>query len=188
MRNVGVPARVATVPRPLHLLGLLAALALGGLFSGCSFSASVGGDSPTESLTEQIEAAYEDRTGIALRRLECEDIEAKEGAPIRCEGRNAKGVELLIEGRVTGAEGSAIDYHWDVARALVPGRTYAAAAVPVVERVAGTAVAGVRCERRVEVEVGALVRCEAKLESGAVVPVRLRLTDDDGGFEVLPPQ
>lgn len=174
--------------RSLQLLGLLAILALGLLAGGCSFSASVGGDSPTESLTEQIEAAYEDRTGIALRTLRCRDIEAEKDAPIRCEGRNAKGVELLIEGRVTAAEGSAIDYHWDVARALVPGRTYAAAALPVVARVAGTAVAGVRCERRVEVEVGALVDCEAKLGSGAVVPVQLRLTDDDGGFEVLPPR
>lgn len=164
---------------------MLAGLLLCVLATGCSFSASVGGDSPTEGVTEQIEAAYEDRSGVVLRSLECADIATEKGAPIRCEGRNAKGVELLIEGRVTGAEGSEVDYHWDVTRALVPGRVYAGAAVPVVERLAGAPIEGVRCEKRVRVEVGAVVRCEAKLRSGQVVPVRLRLTDDDGGFEVL---
>lgn len=163
------------------LLGAIAALAL----LGCGVSVSTGGESTTERITEQIEQAYEDRTGFALRGFACAEVEQSEEAAISCEGRNSAGVELVIEGEITNVEGSEFDYHWDVVRAVAPGSGYAKAAVPVVERLAGEPVAGVRCQRRVVVEVGQTVDCEVKTERGEIVPIQLRLTDDEGGFEVL---
>jgi hypothetical protein len=173
------------VTRPTALLPALfcalAALAL----AGCSFSVSAGGPSGTERVTEQIEQAYEDRTGLALRGFSCADVEDVEGSAIRCKGSNSAGVTLQIEGEVNNVEGSEIDYHWDVARAVAPGSTYAEAAVPVVERIAGEPVAGVRCSKRVVVEIGQILPCEVKAADGEIVPIRLRLTDLDGAFEVV---
>lgn len=171
--------------RPTALIPALACALAALALPGCSFSFSAGGPSGTERVTDQIEQAYEDRTGLALRGFSCADIEDVEGSKIRCKGRNSADVGIQIEGEVNNVEGSEIDYHWDVARAVAPGSVYAEAAVPVVERIAGEAVAGVRCSKRVVVEIGQILPCEVKAPDGEIVPIRLRLTDLEGAFEVI---
>jgi hypothetical protein len=173
------------VTRPAALIPALACALAALALPGCSFSVSAGGPSGTERVTKQIEQAYEDRAGLALRDFTCAEIENTEGSAIRCKGSNSAGVALRIEGEVTNVEGSEIDYHWDVARAVAPGSTYAEAAVPVVERIAGEPVAGVRCGKQVVVEVGQILPCEMKTADGEIVPIRLRLTDTKGAFEVV---
>lgn len=160
--------------------GLVACLAL----AGCSAEVSVGGGSEAsgEELADEIRADYEDQTGIALRGLTCEGVDDQEGETFSCSGRNARGVQLEIEGKVTDASGSGFDYSWNVTAAVAPGVLYERALREQIEA-RGVALSDVRCPVEVEMEVGAELRCDAADRNGAVRGVTLRLTDLDGGFD-----
>ncbi len=152
--------------------------------AGCSAEFSVGGDSAAsgEELAGEIRDAYAKQTGIALPRLTCEGAKADVGAKFACSGRNARGVQLELAGRVTDTEGDGFDYSWHVSKAAAPGVLYERALRRELEE-GGVALAEVRCPVEIEVETGAKVRCEASDTGGARRAVTLRLTDLDGGFE-----
>lgn len=164
----------------LAATGALACLAL----AGCSAEVNVGGGSEAsgKELAEEIRADYEDQTGIALRRLTCEGVDDQEGETFSCSGRNARGVQLEIDGEVTDASGSGFDYRWDVTAAVAPGVLYERTLREQIEA-RGVALSEVNCPVEVELEVGAELRCEAADRNGVVRGVTIRLTDLDGGFD-----
>ena len=151
---------------------------------GCSAEVSVGGGSEAsgEEIATEIRSAYRDQTDIALPRLTCEGVKADTGEKFNCSGRNARGVQLEIAGRVTGSEGDGFDYSWHVAAAVAPGVLYERALRREIES-GGVALAEVRCPVEVEVEVGATLRCKATDTNGSSRTVTLKLTDLDGGFD-----
>lgn len=173
--------------KPVYLIRLapvaiLAAFAFALL--GCSAEVSVGGDDQAsgEELAEDIERDYESQTGIELRALTCEGVEADEGAEFECSGRNARGVQLEIAGEVTETEADGFDYTWEVVRGVAPGVLYERALRRQLES-RGIALVEVRCPVEVEIEVGAEVRCTASDREGSSRGVTLTLTDRDGGFD-----
>jgi Domain of unknown function (DUF4333) len=154
-------------------------------FAGCSAEVSVGGDSSEasgEEIADKIKPDYERKTGIALTRLTCESVKGEEGARFECSGRNARGVQLEIGGRVTDTEAGEFDFHWEVTKAVAPGVLYERALRAEIEE-QGVALSQVTCPIEIEVEVGARVFCKATDASGATRTVMLTLTDLDGGFE-----
>jgi len=164
---------------PAALLLLLAVTAL-----GCSAEVSVGGDSEAsgEEIAAEIQRDYERQSGIELRSLTCEGVEADRGEEFDCSGRNAVGVQLEIAGEVTDTEAGGFDYDWRVVGAVAPGVLYERALRRQLES-RGIALAEVRCPVEVEMEVGAEVSCTASDRDGASRDVTLKLTDLDGGFD-----
>lgn len=164
----------------LAAIGLLACLA----FAGCSAEVNVGSGSEAsgEELAEEIRADYEDQTGVAMRGLTCEGADDREGETFSCSGRNARGVQLEIDGEVTDAGGSGFDYRWEVTAAVAPGVLYERALREQLEA-RGVALSEVRCPVEVEMEVGAELRCRATDRNGISRGVTIRLTDLDGGFD-----
>lgn len=173
-----MPIGPVPVALPAALLALLLALA------GCSAEFSVGGDSEAsgEELAEEIQSDYVERTGIELPRLTCEGADSKVGERFQCSGRNERGVQLEISGRVTDTEADGFDYSWRVVTAVAPGVLYERALRRALEE-DGVAIAEVRCPVDIEVEVGATVRCEATDRNGSSRSVTLELSDLDGGFD-----
>ncbi len=174
-------------PLRLKLPALLAALAAVPFlaFTGCSAEVNVGGgdsEASGEEIAEKIEADYKDQSGIALTRLTCESVKAEEGERFECSGRNARGVQLEIEGRVTDVESGGFDYTWHVSKAVAPGVLYERALRREIEE-RGVSLSEVRCPVEIEVKVGSRILCEAADASGATRSVTLTLTDLDGGFD-----
>lgn len=159
---------------------LAACLAL----AGCSAEVNVGGSSGAsgEEIAEEIRDDYDGKTGIGMTRLTCEGVEENAGERFSCSGRNERGVQLEISGKVTDTAGSGFDYSWHVSKAIAPGVLYERALRREIEA-EGVALADVRCPVEVEVKVGAEVRCRATDRNGASRSVELRLTDTDGGFD-----
>lgn len=154
-------------------------------FAGCSAEVSVGGgdsEASGEEIAEKIKPAYERKTGIALTRLTCESVKGEKGADFECSGRNARGAQLEIGGRVTGTEGDEFDFHWEVTKAVAPGVLYERALREEIEE-RGVTLSRVECPVEIEVEVGSRVFCEATDAGGVTKKVMLTLTDLDGGFE-----
>jgi hypothetical protein len=153
-------------------------------FAGCSAEVNVGGgsDASGEEIAEEIRTKYAGKTGIELTRLTCEGVKADAGEKFACSGRNARGVQLEIAGRVTDAGGDGFDYSWHVTGAVAPGVLYERALRRQLEE-EGVVLAEVRCPVEVEVGVGEEVRCRATDRSGSSRDVTLRLSDLDGGFE-----
>jgi len=169
-------------------LGPVAVLAAIGFAAiGCSAEVSVGGDSGDgtvsgERIAKDIRAEYERKSGIALRSLTCEDVEGEEAESFNCSGRNERGVQVEIDGRVTDSETGGFDYRWEVTEALAPGVLYERALRRELES-RGIGLTEVRCPVEIEVDVGAEVRCTATDREGDSAGVTLRLTDLDGGFD-----
>jgi len=153
-------------------------------FAGCSAEVSVGGgsDASGEEIADEVRGDYADETGIALKRLTCEGVEANVGEKFTCSGRNARGVQLEIAGKVTDTSGDGFDYSWHVTGAVAPGVLYERALRRQIEE-EGVALAEIRCPVEVEVEVGEELSCRATDANGSSRGVTLRLTDLDGGFE-----
>jgi Domain of unknown function (DUF4333) len=170
------------MPYTLPLSALLVACCLA--LAGCSAEVNVGGSSNAsgEEIADELRDDYAGKTGIALERLTCEDVEAQAGEKFSCSGRNARGVQLEIDGKVTDTSGDGFDYSWHVAEAVAPGVLYERALRRQLEE-DGVALAEVRCPLEVEVEVGEELRCRATDRGGSSRDVTLRLTDLDGGFE-----
>lgn len=171
-------------PRRLGLALVAFVVASGFVLTGCSAEFSIGGGSEAsgEELADEISSAYEKQTGIALKSLTCEGVDAEVGAEFSCSGRNASGVQLEIDGEVTDTESGGFDYNWKVVRGVAPGVLYERALRRQIEA-RGIALSEVRCPVEIEMEVGAEVRCTATDRDGASVGVTLRLTDLDGGFD-----
>jgi len=165
---------------PLAALAAVTCLA----FAGCSAEVNVGGgsDASGEEIADEVRGDYAEKTGIALSRLTCEGVEANVGEKFSCSGRNARGVQLEIAGKVTDTSGGGFDYSWHVTAAVAPGVLYERALRRQIEE-EGVALAEVRCPVEVEVEVGEELRCRATDSSGSGRDVTLRLTDLDGGFK-----
>jgi len=163
---------------------LASGLALCVALAGCSAEFSVGGDSnaPGDELADGIRDDYVDRTGIELTRLTCEGAEAKVGTVFRCSGRNARGIQLEIAGRVTDTTGDGFDYRWNVVEGVAPGVLYERALRGALED-DGVAVVEVLCPVEVRLKAGAKLRCKATAADGSSRGVTLRLTDLDGGFD-----
>lgn len=162
-------------------LALASCLAL----AGCSAEVNVGGgdsEASGDEIAGEIRGAYADKTGIRLTGLTCEDVKSEVGERFSCSGRNERGVQLEIAGRVTGTEGGGFDYHWHVSKALAPGVLYERALRRQIEA-RGVALSEVRCPVEIEVEVGETVHCRATDGEGVARAVTLTLTDTDGGFE-----
>jgi hypothetical protein len=165
------------------LLAALAALPVL-TFAGCSAEVSVGGgdtEASGEEIAKAIEGDYEDQTGVALTRLTCESVKREVGARFECSGRNARGVQLEIDGRVTGTESDGFDYSWHVAAAVAPGVLYEQALRRELEE-RGISLTEVRCPLEITLEAGNRVLCEATDTGGVSRRVTLTLTDLDGGF------
>jgi|GEM_PF-919964 len=172
---VAAPCRAGLVP-----IAVVAALAL----AGCSAEVSVGGDSSAsgEEIGGEIRSDYEDKTGIALRSITCEDVEGDRDERFSCSARNARGVQLEIDGEVTDTESGGFDYSWQVVEGIAPGVLYERALRRQIEA-QGVGLAEVRCPVEIEIRVGAEVSCDATDRNGASREVTLRLTDLDGGFD-----
>ena len=164
--------------------GITLALATCLALAGCSAEVNVGGDSSAsgEEIADEIKGAYADKTGIRLTGLTCEDVKSDVGERFGCSGRNERGVQLEIAGRVTDTEGGGFDYSWHVSKAIAPGVLYERALRRQIEA-RGVALAEVRCPVEVEVEVGETLHCRATDGGGVARTVTLKLTDTDGGFE-----
>jgi len=154
------------------------------VLAGCSAEVNVGGGSGAsgEEIAEEVRTKYAGKTGIELTRLTCEGVKADVGEKFTCSGRNARGVQLQIAGRVTDTEAGGFDYSWHVTEAVAPGVLYERALRRQLEE-EGVVLAEVRCPVEVEVGVGEKVRCRATDANGSSRDVVLRLTDLDGGFE-----
>ncbi len=159
---------------------LVACIAL----AGCSAEVNVGGDSQAsgEEIAGEIRDDYAEQTGIALGGLTCEGVEGEVGTRFECSGRNTRGVQLQIAGRVTDTSGGGFDYSWHVSRAIAPGVLYERALRRQIEA-GGVSLSEVRCPVEVEMRVGLRLRCEASDRNGVTRDVTLRLTDLDGGFD-----
>jgi hypothetical protein len=178
--------RHVTAPRRLALAGLLLCATL----AGCSAEVSVGdGDQASgEHIAREIRKEYTAKTGIALPRLTCTEVDDKVGAAISCTGRNARDIQLDLEGEVTAVDGDGFDYRWEIAEARAPGVFYERAARRVIAQ-RGAPVADLRCPAQVELRVGEELLCELDTGSGPPRELTIRLTDLDGGFDtsVSPP-
>lgn len=180
---MGPSSRARTAMAALAVSAVALALA------GCEASVSVGGD-PSLSAAEieqGIRAQYaEQNPGITLTELSCEDAEGEVGAPITCEGRNSRDVDLEIGGEVTSVDEGEdrADYDWRVTRAFAPGALYERAARRVLLDQTQTPVASVECPVRIEVVVGTKVPCTVQTTDGRSLPAVLELTDLDGGFRI----
>ncbi|MBR8741006.1 DUF4333 domain-containing protein [Nocardiopsis sp. MG754419] len=96
------------LPRTGLLLGSLTVL----LATGCSFSASIGGDSAVgaDDVAEQATAVLTEQVGQAPDDLTCpEDLPAEVGASIRCE-LTAGGETLGVTVTTTSVEGSDVNF------------------------------------------------------------------------------
>jgi hypothetical protein len=173
-RRIAVPRR-----------GALAGLLLCATVAGCSAEVSVGGDDQAsgESIAREIRKEYVADTGIALPRLTCSEVDGEVGAAISCTGRNARDIQLDLEGEVTAVDGDGFDYNWKIASARAPGVFYERAARRVIEQ-RGAAIADLRCPAQIELRVGAEVPCELVDGSGVERGMTLRLTNLDGGFDI----
>lgn len=172
-------------PSRLFRLAPVAVLAvLGSAAIGCSAEVSIGdgGGASGEEIAADIGADYEDRSGIAMRSLTCEDVDGDEAESFSCSGRNERGVQLEIDGEVTDSESDGFDYSWEVTEAIAPGVLYERALRRELEA-RGIALSEVRCPVEIEVVEGAEVRCSATDGDGDSAGVTLRLTDGDGGFD-----
>lgn len=170
------------MPTPRRTVAAIA-IASGLAFAGCSAEVSVGGSEASgEELAKEIRAGYAERTGIELNSLTCESVKADVGKEFNCSGRNARGVQLEISGKVTDTTADGIDYNWNVASAIAPGVLYERALRRTIEE-GGVPLSEVRCPVEVEVEVGAELRCTATDLDGVSRGVTLQLTDLDGGFD-----
>jgi Domain of unknown function (DUF4333) len=154
------------------------------VLAGCSAEVNVGGgsDASGEEIADEVRGDYTEKTGIELTRLTCEGVEANVGEKFTCSGRNARGVQLEIAGRVTDAGSDGFDYSWHVTGAVAPGVLYERALRRQLEA-EGVVLAEARCPVEIEVEVGEEVRCRATDRGGSSRGVTLRLSDLDGGFE-----
>lgn len=169
-----------TSKQPAWVAALVACLAL----AGCSAEVNIGSSSEAtgEEIAGEIKDAYAEQTGIELTGLTCEGVDESVGERFECSGRNERGVQLEISGKVTDTAGAGFDYSWNVSRAIAPGVFYERALRRDLEE-SGIGLAEVRCPVDVEVEVGAEVRCKATDRNGVARTVTLRLTDTDGGFD-----
>lgn len=167
-------------PRRLTLAGLLLCV----LLAGCSAEVSVGerNQASGDKVAREIREEYVGKTGIALPRLTCTEVEADVGAEISCTGRNAREIELQIAGEVTATDGDGFDYKWKISEARAPGVFYERAARRQVED-RGIAVADLRCPTQVEMRVGAEFSCQITNAEGDQGRLNIRLTNLDGGFE-----
>ncbi len=155
------------------------------LFSGCSASVDIGGgdnEASGEEIAGKVEDDYKGQTGIALTRLTCESVKGEVGARFECSGRNARGVQLEIGGRVTDTESGGFDYSWHVTKAVAPGVLYERALRAEIEE-RGVTLSAVECPVEIEVVEGATVFCEATDAGGTTRGVTLTLTDLDGHFD-----
>lgn len=170
-----VTARALTLP-----IALLAALVL----AACSGEVSVGTSKQVsaDKVEEDIRGAYEAKTDIDLPRLTCEPAEAKVGARIDCDGRNARDLTLTIGGEVTKAEGDTINYKWEITKAVAPGTLFANEVGRLLTSEYGPVVADVQCPEEVEIRKGAEFSCEATARNGDTGTAVLVLTDGDGKF------
>jgi hypothetical protein len=170
--------------KPAQVIATLTAIASYLALAGCSAEVNVGGGSEAsgEELAKEIRKAYADRTGIELSRLTCESVDADVGEKFSCSGRNARSVQLEIDGKVTDTTADGIDYNWSVVKAIAPGVLYERALRQSIEE-GGVALSDVRCPVEVEVKTGSKLRCKATDRNGVSRGVTLRLTDLDGGFD-----
>ncbi len=168
---------------PSLLLGACVAAACL-LFVGCSVEIGGGGNEASgEEIAGKIRADYRGKTGIELSRLTCESVKGEVGTRFECTGRNARGVQVEIAGRVTDAESGGFDYSWHISRAVAPGVLYERALRREIEE-RGVVLSEVRCPVEIVIEVGEKVVCEAADRSGTARRVTLTLTDRDGGFDL----
>ena len=170
---------------PIRTLLPVAALAAT-LLAGCSGEVSVGGGKQVsaEDVERDIRGAYEAQTDIDLTRMTCESTDAKVGAKIDCDGRNARDVTLTFAGEITAVDDDGVDYDWKVVKAVAPGDLFANAVGKLLVQKYGPVVADVTCPAKIEVRKGAEVTCEAKAKNGDVGKAVLVLTDTDGKFSI----
>ncbi len=181
----GLPAATRLLAAVIAFLATLVAI----LAAGCSAEIQIGAErqvSGSEIATE-IRGEYDELegpNGIRIDAITCEEVEAEVDAPIRCDGRNTREIDLEISGEVTAVRSDGIDYRWQIVRAFAPGTFYASAARELVEERLGQSLRDLRCPTRIELREGDVVGCEAESSAGEPIPVELLLTDLDGGFRL----
>lgn len=154
-----------------------------------TFAISCGGEMTvsSEELAKQVEASYEEQTGVEMKSITCEEVSPAEvGSEIRCEATNASEADILIEGKVTAVNESdeKVDFDWEVASVEVPGAHYAEAAKKVLEEQTGSPLSAIECPDRVKLETDGEFRCELTATDGSTLGATVTMTDDKGGFDI----
>lgn len=155
-------------------------------FAGCSFSCSIGEKTASSSeLNDRLTDSYEERTGIVLTDIDCDEVKAEVGEDFSCSGTNAREIDLEIAGSVTSVESDdQIKFRWDVVGATAPGELYSSAAEKTLEQQTGRPLNSVTCPDRIPIERGAEVDCTVETAGGQELGATLTLTDLDGGFRI----
>lgn len=163
---------------------LLAILAATLVLAGCSSEKTLSQDEVTGSIKTQ----YQEQTGTELTEITCKDIKAEVGAAVSCDATNADGVELTIGGQVdkVGGDGEKNDFTWQVEAATVPSEDFETAATDMIVQQMQEDAESVTCPDMIELKEGNQVDCVAHMADGSERDIVLELTDQKGGFKVIP--
>jgi hypothetical protein len=139
-----------------------------------------------EELNKQVRLSYEDKSGVLLTSIDCDEADADTGSEINCDATNEADVDLKIEGTVTSydSETEKVKFRWEVVSATAPGETFAVAARNSLADQSNVPLDNVVCPDRIELEIGNEVECTAVDLAGNDRDLVLTLTDLEGGFDV----
>lgn len=168
----------------LVLIG--AALSASILLAGCEFSCSIGNNVSAEELDKQVRLAFEDKTGVLLTSIDCEEADADVGSEINCVATNENDVELTIEGEVTefDSDTEKVKFDWQVVSASAPGGAFEVAAARSLRNQTGVVINEVNCPEKIELNRGNRVDCTGVDSQGNERELVLTLTDEEGAFDV----
>ncbi len=164
-----------------RLAAIAAALCATVLLAACGDS-----EVSSEELGKQVQASFEEQSGVGLKTIECNSVKAEVGEAISCTATNDIGIDLKILGKVTeyDSDNDQIKFDWGIASAQAPGDNYASSARAALRQQSGVAVTKVSCPEKIELEKGTVVTCTAVDSKGNERELVLTLTDASGGFDV----
>lgn len=140
----------------------------------------------TEELNKQVRLSYENKTGVLLTSIDCEEADADPGSKINCDAANENEIDLKIEGTITSydSETEKVKFDFEVVMASAPGETFAIAARNSLAGQSNVKLDNVACPDSIELKAGNKVNCTAEDAAGNNRDLVLTLTDEEGGFDV----
>ena len=164
-----------------RLVAIAATLCATVLLAGCGDN-----EVSSEELNKQVQASFEEQSGVELKTIDCNGVKAEVGEAISCTATNEIGIDLKILGKVTAYDSDAdrIKFDWRVTSAKAPGENYANSARVALRKQSGATVSKVSCPEKIELEEGIRVACTAIDSMGNERELILTLTDANGGFDV----
>jgi hypothetical protein len=164
---------------------IIAATAATLFLAGCEFTCTTGSTVSADELAKQVQASYENKAGLELTSITCEEADAEVGTPISCEAVNENDFAFAITGEINeyDSDTEKVRFTWEVGDVMAPGRTYADAAQDALLRQSNVRLTDFQCPDRVKLEKDEVFECTATDANGDERIVKITLTDKAGGFD-----